>query len=120
MHGNKPGTPDWETKSQNGPANMFQEDEDRIAQTGSTKERDNENDTLGNILNWAKIAKLHRPSYEISSATIFQKIENSQKLLDTQHMKVRPEPRPTAVYYKDVRRGPIVVLRRAYSESLPR
>lgn len=120
VHGIKLGTPDWEKESQNGPANIVQENKDKIAQTGSTREQDNEDDTPSDKLDWAKNAKLYRPSNGISSTTILQKIRNSRKLNDRQHTRVRPEPRTTDVYFKDVRRGPIGILPLELSECLPR
>lgn len=75
--------------------------------------------TPGNKLSWAQITKLHRPASCAVPLLLLEKIRNWKSEIGQQHMRVRPETKPTAVYFKNVRRRPIGVLIRALSKCLP-
>lgn len=68
---------------------------------------------------WADIVKLHKPSNSDLPTSMMEKIQATQKMLDQQQLRFRVEPVPEAVYFKNLRRGPIGSLRRALRKCLP-
>lgn len=79
----------------------------------------NTNNERGDKLKGVQITKLHRPAKGNVPSSILENIRHSQKLFEQQRMRVQTEARPTAVYFKNVRKGPIGVQRRVLCECLP-
>lgn len=71
-------------------------------------------------MNWAQITKMNRPNLtKIVPQQLQEKIIKSRELLVQGNFKQIYEPNPTALYFKNVRRGPLGLVRNALRESLP-
>lgn len=71
-------------------------------------------------LNWAEVTKLNlQQAREIIPEPLQAKISKTRSLLTQNSVKPAYEPRPTALYFKNVRRGPLGVIRKALRECLP-
>lgn len=70
-------------------------------------------------LNCTDAAKLNRPGNGNLPLELIEKIKVSQRLTDSQNIRVRNEPEPIAVYFKNFTRGPLGILRKALRECVP-
>lgn len=77
------------------------------------------NGTSHGQLNWAEIAKQSLQRTTGLPGPLDQRIQKTIRLLDRNNCRVLKEPSPIAVYFKNVRRGPIGAIRSALRESLP-
>lgn len=69
--------------------------------------------------NWAEIVKGGTPKNSEIPAGLRDKRMRTKKLLEKQNTIIQNQPDPVGVYFKNDRRGPIGILRRALRESLP-
>lgn len=71
-------------------------------------------------LNWAEITKLKRPkAAKFIPSPLQAKINKTKSLLTKGSFVPCHEPKPPALYFKIVKRGPLVEIRNALRECLP-
>lgn len=87
--------------------------------TPTSQQGGHNKDTNYRQLNWAEIAKQSLRRTNVIPGPLEQRIRKTIRLLDSNKSRVVREPIPMAVYFKNVRRGPIGTLRSALWESLP-
>lgn len=76
--------------------------------------------TNGRQLNWAKIIKLNSPSSrEVIPEEWQSKRIKTKKILAQNNLRPLVEPKPTALFLKNVRRGPLGVMSKALRIRLP-
>lgn len=86
--------------------------------TQKDTEKSLETQTRDQKLDWANIVKINRPQQYIPRL-IREKILKTKNILDQANLLVTYKPKPGAVYFKIVRRGPICATRTALRQSLP-
>lgn len=106
-------TPISKTKHPSGRNNHSQQIEQSAENSAKTTPR-------GKKLNWAEITKLNRPeTAKIIPTTLHTKIQKRRQLLIEDKYKQTQEPKPCALYFKNIRRGPLGAIRHALRECLP-
>lgn len=71
-------------------------------------------------LNWAELVKLNcQQSREKIPEMLQEKISKTRAFLTRNNLRATQEPKPVALYFKNVKRGPLGMVRKALRECLP-
>lgn len=65
------------------------------------------------------MAKLNTVHATVLPSDVKAKLLETQSLLNKHNILVRHEPRPVAVYFQNIRRGPLGAVRAALRRSVP-
>lgn len=76
-------------------------------------------EVMRKTVNWADIAKRNITSAKCLPPDLAVRVQKAIYKLDTNKIRVLKEPETTAVYFKNIRQGPLGVLRAALRECLP-
>lgn len=94
-------------------------EEAREDQSGGISKQNKDANGVTRQVNWLEVAKRNTSPARVLPPALDQRIRKSIDLLNASRCRKTVEPNPTAVYFKNVRRGPIGAIRTALRASLP-